>query len=232
MWIRNEISYEKFYLREESMNQIAFVSQSGNVAKSTLACSIAVECEKNNLQVSVADLDIEHRTTYNWSLQRKETEIEPSIKVYTPESAQEALSSFDGESLQIIDAPSRATSATLLIAKSVNLLILPTPPSKKDIDLTLKTIIQLRKAGVDFATMLIVFTRVGTSSELARAKAYVNMAFEEQPIRILSTPLWEKVGYRSATNDGYALTETPFPTLNEGAKAVLYELLANLLGIQ
>lgn len=41
------------------MNKLSFISQSGNVMKSTLAAATALEAIKNDLSVAVADLDVE-----------------------------------------------------------------------------------------------------------------------------------------------------------------------------
>lgn len=212
------------------MNIIAFVSQSGNVSKSSLASAMGVECVNNGLDVAIADLDPEHRTVTRWAATRLENEIQPIVKVYSVNSAVDALNSFDGENLGIIDAPSRATSATTLIAQNVDLVVLPTPPSKKDIDLSLSTLIQLVNDGVPIDRFVVVFTRVGSIAELNQATEYLKMAdFGEASVHVLTSAIWERVGYRAAINDSYSITETSFQTLNDGAKAVIHQLLSKLL---
>jgi len=212
------------------MSKIAFVSQSGNVMKSTLATAMGLEAVANGIDTTVVDLDTEHRTITAFIEQRIEYEIEPIFKVNTVDSAREALDSFNDEQLYIIDAPSRATSATSTIAKEVDLVIQPTPPSKKDIDLALKTFFQLSSDGVPVENMLFVITRVGSSAELDRAVEYIQSAdIEGKTIRVLSSAIWEKVAYRSAINDGLAITETQYPTLNDNAKAVIHQILTILI---
>jgi len=107
------------------MNLIAFVSQSGNVMKSTLATAMALEAVHNDLKVKVADLDNEHRTIEEWALQRAEYGIEPGFDYFLPNSADEALKGFNNENLCIIDAPSRATEATLKVASKADLVVQP-----------------------------------------------------------------------------------------------------------
>ena len=107
------------------MNLIAFVSQSGNVMKSTLATAMALEAVHNDLKVKLADLDNEHRTIEEWIAQRAEYGIEPMFDYFTPNSADEALKGFSDENLCIIDAPSRATEATLKIAAKADLVVQP-----------------------------------------------------------------------------------------------------------
>lgn len=107
------------------MNLIAFVSQSGNVMKSTLATAMGLEAVHNGINVAVADLDTEHRTIDGWITQRKEYGIEPVFPHFTSNHADEALSGFNDQTLGIIDAPSRATEATVKIAKQADLVIQP-----------------------------------------------------------------------------------------------------------
>jgi hypothetical protein len=45
----------------------------------------------------------------------------------------------------------------------------------------------------------------------------------------LPASISEKVGYRTAISDGLAITETPYPSLNESAKAVVHQILTLLI---
>lgn len=212
------------------MTNIAFISQSGNVMKSTLATATALEAVSNDLEVAVADLDVEHRTITSWIKQRKDYNISPVFKVYSVSSALEAINCFNKEQLCIIDAPSRATLATVEIALKADLIIQPTPPSKKDLDLAMSTFAQLFHKEVPLKKMLFIITRVGSASELQRAIDYLKLTkINNQNIKVLSSAIWEKVGYRSAINDGLAITETAYPTLNEAAKSVIHQMLTLLI---
>ena len=211
------------------MKRILIASQVGNPGKSVIAQALAVECKNSGLNLSLIDIDPEHRTGTKWSNQRNESEIEPTIAIFSPNSTQEALSIITEDVLQILDAPSRATNATLLLAKSSDLIIIPTTPSKKDIDLNLTMVSQLIQNGIPSYKIVIIFNRVGSTYELNCAIAYIRMAFDSSNLPVLDSALWEKVGYRSATNDGYAITETSFETLNNSAKIAIYQLLARLV---
>lgn len=212
------------------MNRLSFISQSGNVMKSTLAAATALEAIKNDLDVAVADLDVEHRTVSSWIKQREEYKISPLFKVYSVNSAVEAIGCFNNEKLCIIDAPSRATSATVEIASASDLVIQPVPPSKKDLDLAINTFIQLHQKGIPLKNMVFIITRVGSNSELQKAINYLTLAkIGSRSIKVLDSPIWEKVGYRAAVNDGLAITETTYSTLNEAAKSVIHQLLTLLI---
>ena len=210
--------------------RIVFVSQSGNVMKSTLATAMAVEATINDLDCAIADLDIEHRTSSQLSEQRSSLGITPTLKVYGVSSAKQAIDCFNDEALQIIDAPSRATSATTVISKNADLIIQPVPPSKKDMDLAIESFYKLSDAGIDVNKMLFVFTRVGSQAELKSAINYLSQVqINNQKINILTSAIWEKVAYRGAINDGYLITETQYATLNGNAKAVIHQILTLLL---
>jgi chromosome partitioning protein len=212
------------------MSTIAFISQSGNVMKSTLATATALEAVKNNLSVAVADLDVEHRTITSWTNQRKTYNISPTFTVYSINNAVEAINCFNGEQLCIIDAPSRATSATIEISLNVDLIIQPTTPGKKDMDLAMNTFWHLSKKGIPVEKMLFVITRVGSAAELQKAIDYLQMTkIDGKKVNVLSSAIWEKVAYRSAINDGLAITETPYTTLNESAKSLVHQMLTLLI---
>ena len=212
------------------MTKIAFISQSGNVMKSTLAIATALEAIRNELDVAVADLDVEHRTVVSWIQQRKDYNLTPIFKVFPVNSAFDALNCFTNEQLCIIDAPSRATTATIEIASKVDLIIQPIPPSKKDLDLAISTFAQLLQKGIPIKKMLFIITRVGSASELQKAIDYIALSkINEQNVRVLGSAIWEKVGYRSAINDGLSITETVYSTLNEAAKSVIHQMLTLLI---
>jgi hypothetical protein len=83
-------------------------------------------------------------------------------------------------------------------------------------DLGIETFVQLIKKGVPIEKLLFIITRIGSDSEYQKAIQYLNyMKINDKNIKILSSAIWEKVSYRSAINDGLAITETPYPTLME-----------------
>lgn len=212
------------------MKTIAFISQSGNVAKSTLATATTLEAVKSGLQAGLADLDHEHRSSIEWMTDREESGIEPLIKVYPVETAQESLECFEDERLGIIDAPSRATEGTLKVALGSDLVIQPTTPSKKDLNLAIKTFFQLYQAGVPLDKMVMVLTRVGTSAQFKKAYDYLQRVdFNGEKMRVLSSCIYEKPAYKEAVDTGLAITETPYPSLNDSAKSVIHQYLNFLI---
>jgi chromosome partitioning protein len=198
--------------------------------KSTLASALALEAVHNELSVSVVDLDPEHRTITEWMADRVESGIEPTFQVHEAENAAQALQFFSGEDLYIIDCPSRATAASLEIAKNVDLVIQPSTPGKKDLDLSVKTFHQLVGEGIPVERLLLILTRVGTPAEFGKAKEYFKKAetTDGQRFRVLPSAIYERPAYRASISDGYAITETPYVSLNEVAKSVIYQSITVL----
>lgn len=213
------------------MPLISFISQTGNIGKSVLATALAVESINNKLPVAIADLDHEHRTSLEIQQDRTSSGIEPIFKVYTPETAKEALTCFKNEDkLQIIDCPSRASKATIEVSKKSDLIVQPTTCSKKDMDRCIETFYTLSANNIPVDKMLIVINRVGTEAEYRRALDYLNQVeIEGQKIPIVSTCIYEKQNYRNALNDGFSIIETASQSLNEVAKSVVHQILSATL---
>lgn len=211
-------------------HRIAFISQSGNVMKTSLAFGMAVEGVRNGLNVVTCDLDREHRSLAGHQKQRVDMEIEPLFPVIEAENAQEALRNGTGADLYLIDCPSRATAATVDVAKGVDLAVQPTTTSRKDLDLAIKTFYQIVQAGVPVERLLFVITRASTAARLREAQEYLSKAaINGQHFAILSTPIWERAGYEMAINDGFSIVETTYPSLNTASKAAIHEILTRCL---
>lgn len=149
---------------------------------------------------------------------------------FLPNSANEALKGFSDENLCIIDAPSRATEATLKIASKADLVVQPVTAWAKDLKLAIKLFYQLIENGISPDKLVFVLVRIGWAAELKRAKAYLSkVEVGGKKIKVVSSTISEQVGYRTAISDGLAITETPYPSLNEAAKAVIHQVLTLLI---
>ncbi len=73
--------------------------------------------------------------------------------------------------------------------------------------------------------IVFALSRVSTFSEISDAREFIT----EAGFKVLDGCVLEKPGYRQAQNDGYALTETKWKSLNEKANIVLESILKNLL---
>jgi chromosome partitioning protein len=71
----------------------------------------------SNLDVKIADLDIQQATSINWVRRRLENDIQPSISVEPFKTSEQAIKTAVNHELFIIDVPARASKGTYEISK-------------------------------------------------------------------------------------------------------------------
>jgi chromosome partitioning protein len=193
---------------------LALISQKGGVSKSTLARLIAREYANAGWNVKIADLDVSQGTSFHWQGRRLQAAINPVIPVERFGSVEHALAAAREVDLMILDAPPNSNAGTLRIAKAADAVILPTGLSLDDMQPSVLLAHELVKKGVSKAKIAFAFCRVGDSHlELNQAQIYVTDA----GYRVLTGSIPEKIAYRRASDEGLALTETRFPSLNQRA---------------
>ena len=106
------------------------------------------------------------------------------------------------------------TTATRKIVEPSTLAVLPTGLSLEDLKPQVLLAHELVKKGIDKRKLVFALCRVGDSDALQHsARDYITQA----GYSVLSGSLPEKLAYLKAAEEGRALTETRFPTLNERA---------------
>lgn len=121
----------------------------------------------------------------------------------------------------IIDGPARASKGTLEIAKVADLIVQPTGASLDDLIPAIKVFHGLVNAGIPRAKLVFSLCRIGTETEEADARAYI----QEAGYETLDGCLVEKPAYRLAQNAGLAVTETRFKGLRERADKLIQALI-------
>jgi len=196
---------------------VSFVSQKGGVYKSTLARLLAREFAAQYWNVKIADLDISQGTCFQWRARRLEHQIEPDVSVEQFGSVDKALRIADQYDMLIFDGAPHSSSATRAIALASDLTVIPTGLAVDDLQPAVTLAHDLVKNGVAKNKLVFVLCRVGDSAnEIEDARVYLNEAGYD----VLAGALPEKVAYRRASDEGRALTETRFPSLNERAEEV------------
>ena len=201
---------------------IAILSQKGGVSKSAIARLVAREYANAGWSVKIADLDIAQSTSFAWQGRRLQAGIEPVIPVERFGTVEQAVSSARGLDLMILDAPPNSTAATLRIARAADIVILPTGLSLDDLQPTVLLAHELVKKGVPKAKIAFALCRVGDSHlEITEAQMYL----ADAGYRVLTGSIPEKIAYRRASDEGRALTETRFPTLNDRADRLAQSII-------
>jgi chromosome partitioning protein len=191
---------------------VGVVSQKGGVGKSTIARMVAREYAQAGWRIKIADLDIAQGTSFNWQARRLQNKVTPDVPVErfgTLALAQKTAPHYD---LLVLDGPPHATEGTLAIAKASQLTLLPTGLALDDLEPQVLLAHELTRRGVPASRLAFLLVRVGDSEvELNDARAYLGRA----GYSVLPGYLPEKVGYRRASDEGRAATETRFPSLNQ-----------------
>jgi chromosome partitioning protein len=201
---------------------MAMGSQKGGVGKSTLARLVAREYASAGWAVNIADLDVSQGTSFNWQGRRLQTTIEPVIPVERFGTVEQAIRSAGQLDLMILDAPPNSTAATLRITRAADIVILPTGLSLDDLQPSVLLAHELVKKGVAKVKIAFALCRVGDSHiEVQEAQAYLM----EAGYRVLYGSIREKIAYRRDSDEGWALTETRYPTLNERADRLVQSII-------
>lgn len=208
---------------------IGMISQKGGVAKSTLARLVAREYANAGWNVKIADLDVSQGTSFNWQARRLQNGLEPVIPVERFGTVEQALKIGSQYDLVILDGPPHSTSGTLKIAQSAELSILPTGLSLDDLEPSVLLAHELVKKGVPRGKIAFALCRVGDSeSEIQEARDYL----EQAGYAVLAGEIPEKTAYRRASDEGRALTETRFASLNVRSDALAQSIVDHVSKIQ
>lgn len=209
---------------------VAMVSQKGGVGKSTLARLLAREFAAQEWRVKIADLDISQGTSFQWRARRLERQIEPDIAVEQFGRVDQALKIGEQYDLLIVDGAPHSSQATRAIAQVASLTVIPTGLAVDDLQPAVTLAHDLVKNAVPRERINFALCRVGNSVvEIEDARTYLQQA----GYAVLGGSLPEQVAYRRASDEGRALTETRFHSLNERAEELtqcMVDKIAELTG--
>lgn len=201
---------------------IGIVSQKGGVGKSTIARLIAREFASNDWSVKIADMDIQQGTSFQWYKRRAANQITPDIRTETFSAVKQALKDSESFDLFIFDGAPHATTATRDIARSADMVLLPTGLAIDDLEPQVLLAHELVKDGLSPDKLAFVLWRVGDSeTEVEEARDYITRA----GYKALPGAVPDRTGYRRASDAGLAATETPYQKLNERAETVAQSIV-------
>ena len=202
---------------------IAFISQKGGVGKSTLARALASVAAHGGLSVTLADLDLQQRTSMNWSSRRtSRDDTHLNVKLFA--GVDEVLRSEVDADLVIVDAPGRTNRGTLDIARRAHLIVQPSGPSVDDLHPAVLLFHELVAAGIPRKKLTIALCRTASGDEEVAARAYL----AEAGYAVLAGSMPERGAYREALNAGRSPVETSEPALNDRVDALMDALLATV----
>ena len=201
---------------------VGMVSQKGGVGKSTLARLLACAFAAQDWDVKIADLDLSQGTSFQWRSRRLENAIEPDIPVEQFGRVDQALKIADQYDLLIFDGAPHSSKATQDIAQASDLVVLPTGLAVDDLQPAVLLAHDLVKHLVTRSHIAFVLCRVGHSTaEINDARAYL----EQAGYSVLQGSLPEQVAYRRASDEGRALSETRYSSLNQRSEELAQSMV-------
>jgi chromosome partitioning protein len=183
---------------------------------------VAREYASAGWQVKIADLDISQGTSTDWKQRRERAGVKPEIAVEPFGTVAQALKVAQMYDLLVFDGPPHSMAGTLEIANASDAVILPTGLSLDDLKPSVLLAHELIQNGIPGDRVAFVLCRVGDrENEIAEARAYVVKA----GYRLLDGDLPERTGYRRASDQGRAASETTHPSLRERAERLAQSVI-------
>ncbi|WP_228125729.1 ParA family protein [Photobacterium damselae] len=200
---------------------VSFLSQKGGVTKSTLARAVAVAFADNDWSVHIADMDWQQQTSCKWAARRDERKIEPSISSSSHRRVDSALKIENAYNLLVIDGRPSADKDSILIAKSSELVILPTGTSLDDLEPQLHLANDLRMNGINNEKILFIVNKSPTDTEANNALDTI----KSWGFKVCSHSIPFKAGYSTAQDSGLSITETRYNSLNQLTSKAIQEIV-------
>lgn len=184
------------------MRRIVLVQQKGGAAKTTLCVHLAVASEQGGSKTAIVDTDPQASAAQVWGQARGGTA--PPVAQSLAAELREVLQAAEADGYQVvfIDTPPHTAPAIELIARSVDLAIIPVQPSVLDVAATQNTIELLRAAGVPAVAVL---TRTPPTRDEETVET--EKALQQMGIRLLDARVCERKAYRRALTQGQAVSE-------------------------
>ncbi len=184
------------------MKRIVLVQQKGGAAKTTLCVHLAVAAEKAGYKTAVIDTDPQGSASAVWA-EARDGAAPPVASVIAAE-LREALEAAENDGFQavFIDAAPHTAPAIEVVARSVDLAIVPVQPSVLDVAATQRTVDLLRAAKVP---AFAVLTRAPAKRDEETNET--EKALEALGLPLLQTWMGERKIYRRALTQGQAVAE-------------------------
>lgn len=188
--------------RKTRLKKIALVQQKGGAAKTTLCVHLAVASEQSGLKTAIVDTDPQASASGVWGQARGS--VPPAVARVLAAELKDALEAADADGYQVafIDTPPHTAPAIEMVARSVDLAIIPVQPSVLDVAATQNTVDLLRAAEVQFVAVLTRAPAIRDEETIETEKA-----LESLGVPLLTTRICERKAYRRALTQGQAVAE-------------------------
>lgn len=182
--------------------KLVLVQQKGGASKSTLCVHLAVAAQMAGKKTAVIDTDPQGSASAVWGAARGD--IAPPVAAVIAAELREALEAAESEGYEVvfIDTAPHTAPAIEMIARLVDLAIVPVQPSILDVAATQRTVDLLRAAKVPSVAIL---TRAPSRRDEETTETM--KALEALGLPLLKTWMGERKIYRRALTQGQAVAE-------------------------
>lgn len=204
------------------MRRLALIQQKGGSSKSTLCVHLAVAAQQSGLKTAIIDTDPQGSASAVWGVARGD--VAPPVAGVIAAELGDALEAADVDGYQVvfIDTAPHTAPAIEMIARLVDLAIVPVQPSILDVAATQRTVDLLRAAKVPAVAVL---TRAPSRRDEETGET--TKALEALALPLLATWMGERKIYRRALTQGQAVAEfDPSSKATREINAIWAELVA------
>jgi chromosome partitioning protein len=186
----------------DAMKRIALVQQKGGAAKTTLCVHLAVAAEQNGRKTAIIDIDPQASASGVWGSARGK--CAPPVACVLAAELREALEAaeVDGYEIAFIDTPPHTAPAIEVVARNIDLALVPLQPSILDVAATQDTLGLLRANRVP---AVAIMTRVAARPDEETLET--ERALTALGLPLLRTRIVERKVYRRALTQGQAVGE-------------------------
>lgn len=198
---------------------ISCIGQKGGGSKSTTARTLAAGFTDASWNTHLADIDEKQQTSMKWCKRREDAGLS-TIDCALYRRVETAVKVKDQYHLVIVDGRPAAETTSLDVALESDLVLISTGTSIDDLEPSLELVRELIKKGIDKEKIVFLISKSPSDSEGTKAQETVRA----WGFHVLNTVIPFKTGYSVALDNGRALYETPFKSLNNTAKSMIEEV--------
>ena len=190
--------------------KVAFISNKGGVAKTSLSRLLASYYGKLGKRVKICVFDTVQNTSNDWEICRRAALIKPNIDIQRIDRVCQHLDSPSCYDIIIFDGQPYSNNLNVEIGSASDAVFVPSGLATDDLAPTVRLVHNLNMASIPFVRTSIVLTRIlNSKKEVDFARGYI----EQTGYRILHNAYLEKTGYRQAHNRGLASDDASNPIL-------------------
>jgi chromosome partitioning protein len=184
------------------MRRIALVQQKGGAAKTTLCVHLAVAAQCDGKQTAIIDIDPQASASGVWGSARGSQP--PLVAAAIAAELRQAIEAAQAEGFEVvfIDTPPHTAPAIEVVARNIDLALVPVQPSILDVAATQDTLSLLRASKV---AAVAVLTR--TAARPDEEGIETERALQALGLPLLETRIVERKVYRRALTQGQAVEE-------------------------